>query len=201
MALHRDIYWVGRQWAVTGSGVQACDQKQKSQFDIDLTRLWDDDVVDRLRTNKWLIVEDLEKALAIARQRFPEPSGKPARTESRRSRPRRRLRRSSRSSKPSGKPPGQNRRNPQGSIQSSRRRRLLLCCEHLRSRSRTPSRPTGGARIPHAVFRRRQVHPSLARADEELTANPRVCLDGDSRIRRPRIEPEGILTDAHSLHQ
>ena len=82
MALHRDIYWVGRQWAVTGSGVQACDQKQKSQFDIDLTRLWDDDVVDRLRTNKWLIVEDLEKALAIARQRFPEPSGKPARTES-----------------------------------------------------------------------------------------------------------------------
>jgi len=23
MALHRDIYWVGRQWAVTGYGIQA----------------------------------------------------------------------------------------------------------------------------------------------------------------------------------
>src|SRR5882757_7027264 len=34
MVLHRDIYWVGRQWAVTGYGVQACDQKQKSKFDI-----------------------------------------------------------------------------------------------------------------------------------------------------------------------
>ena len=82
MALHRDIYWVGRQWAVTGNGVQACDQKQKSQFDVDLSRLWDDDVVERLRANKWLNVEDLEKALSIARQRFPAPSGKPARTES-----------------------------------------------------------------------------------------------------------------------
>jgi hypothetical protein len=28
MALHRDIYWVGRQWAVTGYGIQACDQKK-----------------------------------------------------------------------------------------------------------------------------------------------------------------------------
>lgn len=82
MALHRDIYWVGRQWAVTGNGVQACDQKQKSQFDIELDRLWDDDVVDRLRANKWLIVDDLEKALAIARQRFPEPSGRLARPAS-----------------------------------------------------------------------------------------------------------------------
>ena len=35
MALHRDIFWVGRQWAVTGYGVQACDQKQKGQFDIE----------------------------------------------------------------------------------------------------------------------------------------------------------------------
>jgi hypothetical protein len=76
MALHRDIYWVGKQWAVTGNGVQACDQKQKSQFDIDPTRLWDDDVVDRLRANKWLNVDDLEKALSIARQRFSEPPRK-----------------------------------------------------------------------------------------------------------------------------
>jgi hypothetical protein len=78
MALHRDIYWVGRQWAVTGNGVQACDQKQKSQFDIELGRLWDDDVVERLRANQWLNIEDLEKALFIARERFPEPLRKTA---------------------------------------------------------------------------------------------------------------------------
>jgi hypothetical protein len=82
MALHRDIYWVGKQWAVTGNGVQACDQKQKSQFDIESSRLWDDDVVERLRANKWLNVDDLEKALSIARQRFPQPSGTIARPAS-----------------------------------------------------------------------------------------------------------------------
>ena len=80
MALHREIYWVGKQWAVTGDGVQACDQKRKSQFDIAPDRLWDDDLVERLRANKWLNVEDLEKALSIARERFPEPSRKPARS-------------------------------------------------------------------------------------------------------------------------
>src|SRR6266700_3599133 len=76
MALHRDIYWVGRQWAVTGYGVQACDQKQKSQFDIEVGRVWDNDVLESLRAHKWLDVEDLEKALSIARQRFPEPPRK-----------------------------------------------------------------------------------------------------------------------------
>ena len=35
MALHRDIYWVGRQWAVTGYGMQAVDPKLKGQFDIE----------------------------------------------------------------------------------------------------------------------------------------------------------------------
>ena len=73
MALHRDIYWVGKQWAVTGYGVQACDQKRKSSFDIEVGRLWDDDVLESLRVHKWLNAEDLEKALSIARQRFPEP--------------------------------------------------------------------------------------------------------------------------------
>lgn len=76
MALHRDIYWVGKQWAVTGYGVQACDQKQKSKFDIEAGRLWDDDVLESLRAQKWLNVEDLEKALVVARQHFPEPARK-----------------------------------------------------------------------------------------------------------------------------
>ena len=78
MALHRDIYWVGKQWAVTGDGVQACDQKQKSKFDIEVGRVWDYDVLESLRAHKWLNVEDLEKALSIARQRFPEPPRKVA---------------------------------------------------------------------------------------------------------------------------
>jgi len=40
MALHRDIYWVGRQWAVTGYGMQAVDQKLQGKFDIEASRLW-----------------------------------------------------------------------------------------------------------------------------------------------------------------
>ncbi len=36
MALHRDIYWVGRQWAVTGFGVQAVDQRLKGAFDVEV---------------------------------------------------------------------------------------------------------------------------------------------------------------------
>ena len=64
MALHRDIYWVGRQWAVTGYGMQACDQKQKGKFDIEASRLWDDDVLESLRANAWLNLEDFDKALS-----------------------------------------------------------------------------------------------------------------------------------------
>ena len=35
MALHRDIYWLGRQLAVTGFGLQAIDQRLKGAFDIE----------------------------------------------------------------------------------------------------------------------------------------------------------------------
>jgi hypothetical protein len=81
MALHRDIYWVGRQWAVTGYGVQACDQRQKGKFDIEASRLWEDGALESLRTERWLNVEDLEKALAVARKRYPEPPRTPAPVE------------------------------------------------------------------------------------------------------------------------
>jgi hypothetical protein len=73
MALHRDIYWVGRQWAVTGYGIQACDQKQKGQFDIDGSRLWEDGVQERLRELKWFNSEDFDKAVSVARKYYPEP--------------------------------------------------------------------------------------------------------------------------------
>jgi hypothetical protein len=76
MALHRDIYWVGKQWAVTGHGVQACNQKQKSQFDIAASRLWDDGVQDAVRAEKWVNAEDFEKAVDVARKYYPEPPRK-----------------------------------------------------------------------------------------------------------------------------
>jgi hypothetical protein len=73
MALHRDIFWVGRQWAVTGYGMQAVDQKQKSKFDIEVSRLWDDDLLDGLSVERWFNLEDFSEGLSIARKRYPEP--------------------------------------------------------------------------------------------------------------------------------
>jgi hypothetical protein len=75
MALHRDIFWVGRQWAVTGHGIQAVDQKQKGKFDIEASRVWQDDLAEPLRGEGWLNIEDFDKALAVARTRFPQPPG------------------------------------------------------------------------------------------------------------------------------
>ena len=86
MALHRDIFWVGRQWAVTGYGIQACNQKQKGQFDIEGSRLWEDGVQERLRAEAWLNIEDFEKALEVARKYYPEPPRKPAPVEPKMSR-------------------------------------------------------------------------------------------------------------------
>ena len=77
MALHRDVYWVGRQWAVTGYGIQACDQRQKSQFDIEASRLWEDGVLEGMLALAWLNIEDFEKALSVARQHYPKPPRKP----------------------------------------------------------------------------------------------------------------------------
>ena len=78
MALHRDIFWVGRQWAVTGYGVQAVDPKLKGQFDIEVSRLWEDGLADSLHRDGWLNREDFDKALSVARARYPEPPRKAA---------------------------------------------------------------------------------------------------------------------------
>src|SRR3954452_4236941 len=78
MALHRDIYWVGRQWAVTGYGIQACNQKQRSKFDIEASHLWEDDMLASRRAETWVNTEDFDQALNVARKHFPEPSGKAA---------------------------------------------------------------------------------------------------------------------------
>ncbi len=70
MPLHRDIHWIGRQWAVTGHGMQLIDQKLQGFFDIEVSRLWDDDFVERIHAKDWLNVADFEKALAVARTRY-----------------------------------------------------------------------------------------------------------------------------------
>lgn len=75
MALHRDIYWVGKQWAVTGHGIQACNQKQRGQFDIAAARLWEDGVQEAIRAEKWVNADDFERAIAVARKYYPEPPG------------------------------------------------------------------------------------------------------------------------------
>ena len=74
MALHRDIYWVGRQWAVTGYGLQLIDQRLKGVFDIEIERLRDPRVLDTMRAREWLKAEDFEKALTAAHKRFSEPA-------------------------------------------------------------------------------------------------------------------------------
>ena len=77
MALHRDIFWIGRQWAVTGFGMQAIHQKLYAEFDIAVERLWDDDLLDLLHAQTWFNAEDFSKGLAVARARYPKPPTKP----------------------------------------------------------------------------------------------------------------------------
>jgi hypothetical protein len=73
MALHRDILWIGRQWAVTGHGMQLIDQRLQGAFDIEVIRLWDDDLIESLRAKAWVKAEDFDKGLAVARTRHPRP--------------------------------------------------------------------------------------------------------------------------------
>ncbi|UPK31790.1 hypothetical protein IVB18_26025 [Bradyrhizobium sp. 186] len=75
MALHHDIFWVGRQWAVTGAGIQAVDQRLRGVLDIEIARLWDDALVQSRRAKAGVNIEDFDRALATARTRYPrEPA-------------------------------------------------------------------------------------------------------------------------------
>jgi hypothetical protein len=78
MALHRDIFWVGRQWAVTGYGMQAVNRRLHGDFDIEAARIWDDGLLEALRAQAWFNSEDFSKGLLVARSRFPEPPGNAA---------------------------------------------------------------------------------------------------------------------------
>jgi len=78
MALHRDIYWVGKQWAVTGHGMQAIDKKLQGKFDIEASRLWEGGLTESLGAEKWFNAEDFSKGLELARARYPLPPGQAA---------------------------------------------------------------------------------------------------------------------------
>src|ERR1700742_3619474 len=73
MALHRDIYWVGKQWAVTGHGIQACNQKQRAKFDIAAAEIWEIGVQEAVRALDWVNQEDFGRAVDAARKHYPEP--------------------------------------------------------------------------------------------------------------------------------
>jgi hypothetical protein len=73
MPLHRDIHWIGRQWAVTGHGLQLIDQKLQGFFDIEVSRLWDDDLIETMHAKDWLNTADFDKGLAVARARYHQP--------------------------------------------------------------------------------------------------------------------------------
>jgi hypothetical protein len=81
MPLHRDIYWVGRQWAVTGYGMQAIDQRLNGIFDIEISRLWEESLAERMHALDWLNAADFDKGLAAARKRYPDPDRQAARSD------------------------------------------------------------------------------------------------------------------------
>jgi len=72
MALHRDIHWIGRQWAVTGHGMQLIDQKLQGFFDIKIGKLWDEGLIAGMYAKEWLNRADFDKGLAVARLRYPQ---------------------------------------------------------------------------------------------------------------------------------
>ena len=71
--LHRDIYWLGRQWAVTGFGIQAVDSKLEMQFDIETSRIWEDGLAASMISEPWFDPQDFQQALMVARRRSGEP--------------------------------------------------------------------------------------------------------------------------------
>lgn len=79
MPLHRDIHWLGRQWAVTGHGLQLINQKQMGYYDIEVARLWEPGVVEAMQGKAWINRPDFDKAVEIARSKFAEaaPPGTP----------------------------------------------------------------------------------------------------------------------------
>ena len=76
MTLHRDIYWLGRQWAVTGHGIQAVNKKLNMRFDVAASRIWEEDTDQPMRELDWFDAEDFAEALRVARRLSQETPAK-----------------------------------------------------------------------------------------------------------------------------
>jgi hypothetical protein len=72
VVLHRDVYWLGKQWAVTGYGIQAVNKKLEMKFDIEAHRIWEEGLDEALTSESWFDREDFTEALGIARRRARE---------------------------------------------------------------------------------------------------------------------------------
>lgn len=72
MVLHRDVFWLGRQWAVTGYGVQAVSKKHNMKFDIEVSQIWGDDLDASMRDLPWFDAKDFAEAVERARKRATE---------------------------------------------------------------------------------------------------------------------------------
>lgn len=72
VVLHRDVFWLGRQWAVTGYGIQAVSQKHNMKFDIDVSQIWNEDLDAPMREEPWFDTKDFAEAVERARQRARE---------------------------------------------------------------------------------------------------------------------------------
>lgn len=72
MVLHRDIFWLGKQWCVTGYGIQAVDKKLEMKFDVEAERIWEDGLAEPMRSEHWFDADDFNQALGIARRRARE---------------------------------------------------------------------------------------------------------------------------------
>jgi hypothetical protein len=72
VVLHRDIYWLGKQWAVTGYGVQVVDKKLEMRFDVEADRIFEEGLAESLRSESWFDEHDFILALGVARRRARE---------------------------------------------------------------------------------------------------------------------------------
>jgi hypothetical protein len=68
VTLHRDIYWLGRQWAVTGHGIQAVNKKLHMRFDVAASRIGEEDTDQPMRELDWFDAEDLRVARRLSQE-------------------------------------------------------------------------------------------------------------------------------------
>ncbi len=65
--MHRDVFWLGRQWAVTGYGIQTVSKKFAMKFDVEAKRIWEEDIDALMRDEPWFDASDFADAVKQAR--------------------------------------------------------------------------------------------------------------------------------------